>query len=137
ALAEGAGEYPLLAGGLVDVFKGVPVGKTLRGDAMLAPIMERNTMTGGMPGQGKSSAARAEMAGAALDPTAELRIWVPDANFDFEAFRPRCSRYVMGAEDEKIAEILEHLKELHAEVQARGELLIKYEIPAVSRDYAF
>ena len=41
----------------------------------------------------------------ALDPTAELRIWIPDSNFDFEAFRPRCSRYVMGAENERIAEI--------------------------------
>ncbi len=69
------------------------------------------------------------MAGAALDPTAELRIWVPDANFDFEVFKPRCSRYVMGAEDERIAEILADLRELHAEVQRRGELLIKYEIP--------
>ncbi|MDX2974720.1 cell division protein FtsK, partial [Kribbella solani] len=71
ALAEGAGEYPLIGGGLVDVFKGVPAGKTLRGDALLAPVMERNTITGGMPGQGKSSAARAIMAGCALDPTAE------------------------------------------------------------------
>ena len=83
-----------------------------------------------MPGQGKSSAARAVAAGVALDPTAELRIWVPDANFDFEAFRPRCSRYVLGAEDEKIEEILIHLRELHAEVQSRGELLVKFEIPA-------
>jgi S-DNA-T family DNA segregation ATPase FtsK/SpoIIIE len=89
-----------------------------------------------MPGQGKSSAARVIMAGAALDPTVELRIWVPDANFDFEAFRPRCSRYVMGAEDERIAEILTHLRELHAEVQSRGELLVRYETPAVTRELA-
>lgn len=136
ALAEGAGPYPLLTAGVVDVFKGVPFGRTLRGDSILAPVMERNTITGGMPGQGKSTAARVLMAGAALDPTAELRIWVPDANFDFEAFRPRCSRYVMGAEDEKIAEILTHLEELHAEVQARGELLIKFETPAVTRELA-
>jgi S-DNA-T family DNA segregation ATPase FtsK/SpoIIIE len=136
ALAEGAGAYPLLAEGVTDVFKGVPFGKTLRGEPITAPLMQRNTLTGGMPGQGKSSAARIIMAGAALDPTAELRIWVPDANFDFEVFRPRCARYVMGAEDDKIAEILEHLRELHAEVQARGELLVKYEIPAVTREYA-
>jgi S-DNA-T family DNA segregation ATPase FtsK/SpoIIIE len=136
ALAEGAGPYPLLEDGTVDVFKGVPFGRTLRGTPLTAPLMERNTLTGGMPGQGKSSAARALMAGAALDPTAELRIWVPDANFDFEAFKPRCSRYVMGAEDEKIAEILEHLRELHTEVQTRGELLVRYEIPAATREYA-
>lgn len=136
ALAEGAGAYPLLTDGVVDVFKGVPFGKTLRGVPILAPLMERNSICGGMPGQGKSSAARVMMAGAALDPTAELRIWVPDANFDFEVFRPRCSRYVMGAEDERIAEILAHLQELHAEVQGRGELLIKYETPAVTRELA-
>jgi S-DNA-T family DNA segregation ATPase FtsK/SpoIIIE len=136
ALAEGAGPYPLLEDGSVDVFKGVPFGKTLRGTPLTAPVMERNTLTGGMPGQGKSSAARVIMAGTALDPTAELRIWVPDANFDFEAFRPRCSRYVMGAEDERISEILDDLRELHAEVQARGELLVRYEIPAVTREYA-
>ncbi len=136
ALAEGAGAYPLLSDGVVDVFKGVPFGKTLRGNPINAPLMERNTICGGMPGQGKSSAARVIMAGAALDPTAELRIWVPDANFDFEVFKPRCTRYVMGAEDEKIEEILADLKDLHAEVQRRGELLVKYEIPAVTREYA-
>ncbi|HEX3780694.1 MAG TPA: cell division protein FtsK [Pseudonocardiaceae bacterium] len=136
ALAEGAGPYPLLADGLVDVFKGVPFGRTLRGEPIAAPLMERNTITGGMPGQGKSSAARVMLIGAALDPTVELRIWVPDANFDFEAFAPRCSRYVMGAEDEKIGEILADLRELHAEVQRRGQKLIDHEEPAVTREMA-
>ncbi|ADB29512.1 cell divisionFtsK/SpoIIIE [Kribbella flavida DSM 17836] len=136
ALAEGAGEYPLLAGGLVDVFKGVPAGKTLRGDALLALIMERNTMTGGMPGQGKSSAARAIMAGCALDPTAELRIWVPDTNFDFEVFKPRCANYIMGADDDSMKAIRDQLVNVHEEVQRRGELLIRYEQPAVTRELA-
>lgn len=136
ALAEGAGAYPLLEDGLTDVFKGVPFGRTLRGEPLVAPLMERNTITGGMPGQGKSSAARVIMVGAALDPTAELRIWVPDANFDFEVFAPRCSRYVMGAEDERIAEILADLRELHGEVQARGQKLVDHETPAVTRDMA-
>jgi DNA segregation ATPase FtsK/SpoIIIE, S-DNA-T family len=31
---------------------------------------------------------------------------------------------------------LAHLRELHAEVQERGELLIRYEVPAVTREYA-
>lgn len=136
ALAEGAGPYPLLEKGSVDVFKGVPFGKTLRGDPILAPVIGRNTIVGGIPGQGKSSAARVIMVGFALDPTAELRIWVPDSNFDFDAFQPRCSRYVMGAEPEKIAEILAHLQELHAEVQTRGDLLVKYRIPEVTREWA-
>jgi len=136
ALAEGAGPYPLLTEGKADFFKPVPFGRTLRGDPIGAPLAERNTIAGGMPGQGKSSAARVIMAGAALDPTAELRIWVPDTNFDFEAFRPRCSRYVMGAEDEFIGQIRDDLLELRAEVQTRGQLLIDYEVPAVTRELA-
>lgn len=136
ALAEGAGPYPLLTEGVVDVFKGVPFGKTLKGDPIVAPLMERNTITGGMPGQGKSSSARVIMAGAALDPTAELRIGIPDTNFDFEVFRRRCSRYVMGAEDEKVEEILWDLRELYEDVQARGALLVEHEEPAVTRALA-
>lgn len=136
ALAEGAGPYPLLTDGAVDVFKGVPFGKTLRGDPIVAPVMERNTIAGGMPGQGKSSAARVIMVGAALDPTAELRIWVPDTNFDFEVFRPRCSRYVMGAENEHIERIRDDLQELYAEVQLRGQILVDHETPAVTRRLA-
>jgi DNA segregation ATPase FtsK/SpoIIIE, S-DNA-T family len=136
ALAEGAGPYPLLERGFTDVFKGVPFGRTLRGDPMTAPLMERNTLAGGMPGQGKSSAARVIMVGAALDWTAELWILIPDANYDFEVMKPRCARYVMGAEDERIAEIRDYLTDLRAEVQRRGELLIRYEVPAVTRQLA-
>jgi S-DNA-T family DNA segregation ATPase FtsK/SpoIIIE len=61
ALAEGAGRYPLLDGGLTDVFKGVPAGKNLRGTPITAPMNERNTITGGQPGQGKSASARVLM----------------------------------------------------------------------------
>lgn len=136
ALAEGAGPYPLLESGFADFFKPVPFGRTLRGDPIGAPLAERNTITGGMPGQGKSSAARVLMLGAALDPTCEIRIWVPDTNFDFEAFRPRCSRYVMGAEDDDVRQIRDDLLELKEEVQARGERLVRHAVPAVTRQLA-
>src|SRR5262249_28383368 len=136
ALKGGAGDYPLLDDGLTDVFVGVPFGKTLRGTPLVAPVMERNTLVGGIPGQGKSAAARVIMMGAALDPTAELRIWVPDSNYDFELFERRCSRYVMGNDHADIERILEDLRELYAEVQVRGKLLVRYKIKAVNREYA-
>lgn len=136
ALEEGAGPYPLLTEGFTDVFKGVPFGRTLRGDPFPTPLIGRNTIVGGMPEQGKSSAARVIMAGAALDPTAELRIWVPDSNYDFETFRRRCSRYVMGAENDRIERIRDDLRELHAEVQERGELLVQCQEPEVTRKVA-
>jgi DNA segregation ATPase FtsK/SpoIIIE, S-DNA-T family len=135
-LEEGAGPYPLLTDGKADFFKGFPLGRTLRGDLISAPVNGRNTIVGGMPGQGKSSAARALMAGAALDPSCELRIWVPDANFDFEGFKARCSRYVMGAEDELIELIREDCELLHEEIQARGRVLIEHGEPEVTRKLA-
>jgi S-DNA-T family DNA segregation ATPase FtsK/SpoIIIE len=118
------------------VFRGVPYGKTLRGDPMDEPVIGRNTIVGGMPDQGKSSAARIIMAGCSLDWTAELRIWVPDANYDFETFKRRCSRYVMGADPEDIEQILEDLRDLHAEIQTRGDLLVKHREPEVTRKLA-
>lgn len=136
ALQEGAGPYPLLAEGKVDVFKGVPFGKSLRGEPLILQLFGRNTITGGMPDQGKSSAARVIVAGASLDLTTELRIWVPDANFDFEAFKPRCSRYVMGAEDEKIEQICLDLEELVEEIQTRGKKFETYGEPEVTRKMA-
>lgn len=136
ALAEGAGPYPLLESGVTDVFRGVPFGRSLRGDPVVAPLMERNTIIGGIPGQGKSSAARVLMVGAALDPTAELRICIPDTNFDFEALRPRCSVYVMGAETEHIERIRDELAALKEEIQERGELLVEHREAAVTRELA-
>lgn len=136
ALAEGAGPYPLLTEGVVDVFKGVPIGKTLRGDPINAPVVGRNTKVGGKPEQGKSSYARAFMAGCSLDITAELRIWVADTNYDFEAFKPRCSQYVMGAENAKIEQIVDGLRALKEEMDARGELLVKYQVAETNRAIA-
>ncbi|QXJ25968.1 cell division protein FtsK [Actinomadura graeca] len=135
-LTEGAGPYPPLEEGATDLFKGVPFGRTLRGDPITAPIMDSNTITGGMPGQGKSSATRAIMAGVALDPAAELRIWVPDTNYDFDAFQPRCSRFVRGDDAAHIAQIRDDLLELSEDVQRRGDLLVQYEVTAVTRALA-
>jgi S-DNA-T family DNA segregation ATPase FtsK/SpoIIIE len=136
ALEEGAGPYPLLDGGGTDVFTGLPFGRTLRGDPVRIPVTGRNTICGGMPEQGKSSAARVIAAGYTLDTTAELRIYIPDTNFDFEVFRPRLSRYVMGAEDEHIEAILGDLEELKDELQARGQLLVDAGQPEVTRHLA-
>ena len=136
ALEEGAGPYPLLGDGFTDVFKGLPFGKVLRGEPIRVPVTGRNTICGGMPEQGKSSAARLIACGYALDITTELRILIPDTNFDFEVMERRCSRYVMGAEDEYIEAILGELEELKDEVQRRGQRLVDHEAPEVTRALA-
>jgi S-DNA-T family DNA segregation ATPase FtsK/SpoIIIE len=136
ALEEGAGPYPLADGGFTDVFRGLPFGRTLRGDPIRIPVIGRNSICGGAPEQGKSNGARVTAAGYTLDITAELRIFVPDLNYDFEPFRPRCARYLMGAEDEHIEAILAELEWLKEEIQRRGQLLIDHEQQEVTRELA-
>lgn len=136
ALDEGAGPYPLLSEGMVDVFNGVPFGRTLRGDPVRMPVIGRNSICGGAPEQGKSNSARVVACGYTLDISTELRIYVPDANFDFDWFRPRCSRYLVGAEDEVIEQMLEEQELLKEEIQGRGNLLRDYQVQEVTREIA-
>jgi S-DNA-T family DNA segregation ATPase FtsK/SpoIIIE len=136
ALDDGAGPYPLLDEGMADVFQGLPFGRTLRGDPTKIPVIGRNSLCGGAPEQGKSTAARTVAAGYTLDTRTELRIYVPDTNFDFERFKPRCSSYVMGAEDEHLERIAGELEELYEELQKRGQLLIDAEAEEVTYDLA-
>ena len=127
ALEDGAGPYPLLADGFTDVFKGLPFGRSLRGDPVKIPVIGRNSICGGAPEQGKSNGARVVACGYTLDVTTELRLYIPDTNFDFERFKPRASSYEMGAEDEHVEKILGELEQLKDELQARGQLLIDRE----------
>jgi hypothetical protein len=60
-----------------------------RGDVIAPPLPGANVALGGVMGQGKSNAARVTMASAALDPLAELWVFVFANNGDFDAFRPQ------------------------------------------------
>lgn len=135
-LAHGAGPWPLLHEGEVDVFAGVPFGRSQRGQVLNAPIVERNYMIGGQPGQGKSSAGRTLCLGCALDPTMELRVYVFASNPDFDPFRPRLSAYVKGDDDEAIEAGLGELRELREEVTRRGKLLERHSAAKVTRKLA-
>jgi S-DNA-T family DNA segregation ATPase FtsK/SpoIIIE len=64
--------YPLLHEGVADVFVGIPLGVSQRGDVIAPALPGANVAFGGVMGQGKSNAARVVLAGAALDPLAEL-----------------------------------------------------------------
>ncbi|MGH3927494.1 MAG: hypothetical protein ACRDTT_32305, partial [Pseudonocardiaceae bacterium] len=92
-LRSGAGPWPLLHYGEVDIFDGVPFGRSQRGQVLNAPIVERNYLIGGMPGQGKSSAGRTLCLGCVLDPTVEVKVYVFASNPDFDPFTPRLSTY--------------------------------------------
>ena len=95
--------YPLLHDGHADVFAGVPLGVSQRGDVIAPALPGANLVFGGLMGQGKSNAARVVMLGAALDPLAELWVFVFANNGDFDAYRPRLARYHRGVDDEVAA----------------------------------
>jgi len=87
-LGKSAGPWPLLKEGRVDVFTGVPIGKTQRGLVIHGLFFERNWLVGGRPGQGKTSLVRILVLGAGLDPTAEIWVFVIAQNTDFRSMPP-------------------------------------------------
>lgn len=122
-LSGGAGPWPLLLDGEVDLFEGVPFGLTQRGLVINAPLIESNWLIGGRPGQGKTSAMRTLLLGAALDPTSELWVFVMGESPDFEPMVPRLSRYGMGMDDSVAAAAVQALDDLTEEMERRGRVL--------------
>ncbi len=109
--------YPLLHDGLADVFDGVPLGVSQRGDVIAVELPGANLVYGGLMGQGKSNAARVTMLGAALDPLAVLWVFVFANNGDFDAYQPRLARYHRGVDDDIAVAALDGLRELYADGQ--------------------
>lgn len=122
-LGAGAGVWPLQHDGAADVFEGVPLGKSQRGSVITAPLFEANYLIGGRPGQGKSAAMRTLLLGAALDPTAELWVFVMGQSPDFKPFEPRLSRYAMGMDDSVAEAAVQALTDLLKEMERRGKVL--------------
>jgi len=137
-LGGGAGPWPLLHEGSVDVFEGVPIGKTQRGQVIYGQFFERNWIVGGRPGQGKTALVRVLVLGAALDPTAELWVFVIAQNTDFAPFAPRLTRYAVGMGPDVAAAAVQALADLFAEMERRGKLLatLPGSPPATSRRLA-
>lgn len=131
-----APEYPLLHDGTCDVFAGVPFGVSQRGEVIAPPLVEANLVFGGMMGQGKSNAARVMMLGAALDPLAELWVYVFAGNGDFDAYRPRLARYERGTGDDVVLAAVEALRELYDEVGRRESRLAELGAKKVTRGLA-
>lgn len=128
--------YPLLNSGRCDVFKSVPLGESQRGDDIGPASVEANYSFGGMMGQGKSNAARVLAAGWALDPIAELNVFVFANNGDFDAYKPRLALYRKGVEDDVARDALAHLRALYADVADREARLSQLGAKKVTRGLA-
>ena len=108
-LSKSAPEYPLMHEGTADVFKGVPGGVSPRGTRSLSRSSLTTSSAAARWGMGKSNALRVVMLGCALDPLAELDVFVFANNGDFDSYRPRLARYVKGVEDDAIAAAVQRL----------------------------
>ncbi len=135
-LSKPAPEYPLMHEGAADVFTGVPAGVAPRGDVLPVPVVGNNFVAGGQMGQGKSNACRVVMLGCALDPLAELDVFVFANNGDFDAYEPRLARYCKGVEDDTIEAAVARLHELYAEVGRREARLAEMGAKKVTRALA-
>ena len=112
------------------------MGVSQRGDVIAPPLPGANVAFGGVMGQGKSNAARVTMAGAALDPLAELWVFVFANNGDFDAYRPRLSRYHRGVEAATVEAAISSLHALYAEVGRREARLAALGAKKVTRPLA-
>jgi S-DNA-T family DNA segregation ATPase FtsK/SpoIIIE len=128
--------YPLLNDGKSDVFAGIPLGVSQRGEMIAVALPGANLVYGGLMGQGKSNAARVTMLGAALDPLAVLWVFVFANNGDFDAYRPRLARYHRGIDDDVAAAALTALRELYEKVAQREARLAELGAKKVTRALA-
>jgi S-DNA-T family DNA segregation ATPase FtsK/SpoIIIE len=128
--------YPLLSDGQADVFAGVPLGVSQRGDVIAIELPGANLVYGGLMGQGKSNAARVTMLGAALDPLAVLWVFVFANNGDFDAYQPRLARYHRGVDDHIAEAALDGLRELYSMVSDREGRLADLGAKKVTRALA-
>lgn len=128
--------YPLLHAGGADVFEGVPVGVTQRGDVAMAPVVGANFVAGGQMGQGKTNLCRVILLGAATDPLAELWVHVFAGNGDFDAYRPRLARYHRGSDEETVWAGLGSLQELYEETGRREARLAELGAKKLTRGIA-
>jgi len=136
ATERAAPPYPLLHEGRVDVFTGVPLGVSQRGDTIAIELPGANLVYGGLMGQGKSNAARVTMLGAALDPLAVLWVFVFANNGDFDAYQPRLARYNRGVDDHVAEAALDGLRELYSMVSDREGRLADLGAKKVTRALA-
>ena len=104
---------------------------------VIAPALAGgNVAFGGVMGQGKSNAARVVMAGAALDPLAELWVFVFANNGDFDAYQPRLAGYHRGVDDATTTAAVESLRALYEEVGRREARLAELGAKKVTRPLA-
>jgi DNA segregation ATPase FtsK/SpoIIIE, S-DNA-T family len=106
------------------VFDAHEFGTDERQRPVLTALFARNFLIGGVPGSGKSYAARTLATIALLDPTAELKIVEYKGTGDFTDFAPLCSTYACGVNDAEFEVGMQMLTWGLAEAERRAKRLL-------------
>jgi len=123
----GQPRWSLLADNAVtSVFGEHEFGTDQRQRAVSTQLFARNFLIGGVPGSGKSYAARALAMIAALDPTCELKIAEFKGTGDFADLEHLCSTYICGVDDPSFEAGRAMIAWGLAEAERRGERIRRY-----------
>lgn len=119
---------PLLEGLVTDYFQPFPFGNDPRMRPVSWRLDERNSLFGGIPGSGKSMAARNVLLGAVLDPLVIPMISELKGSGDYDMFEKLCPKglYISGADDNSIARTMDIIDWIDAECERRGPLIARY-----------
>jgi S-DNA-T family DNA segregation ATPase FtsK/SpoIIIE len=115
--------YPLARSGRADLFKALPFGTDQRGKPVTVLLMFANLLIGSIPRMGKTVAMLIVLLAAALDATAELRVWELKGTGDLGSLRKVAHRYGSGADDATIEATLADLREVHRELERRAKVI--------------
>lgn len=119
---------PLLTCESLDFWGPLPWGEDVRMRPVSWRLDERNSLFGGMPGSGKTLAARNVALAAALDPLVHFAISELKGSGDFDPLEPLCGRnmYASGADERAKKMTMDILFWLESECERRGPLIRKW-----------
>jgi S-DNA-T family DNA segregation ATPase FtsK/SpoIIIE len=117
--------WPLAKAGQGDVFKAFPFGTDQRGRPITLTLMYANMLIGAMPGAGKTFALKVPLLAAALDPTAELRVFELKGTGDLDFAEKVAHHYGSGPDDTTIGECLASLREVYKDLEKRAKTLAR------------
>ncbi|MFF5265381.1 cell division protein FtsK [Actinomadura viridis] len=118
--------WPLAkTGATADVFKAIPFGTDQRGRPVTLTLMYANMLIGAMPGAGKTFALKVPLLGAALDPTAQLRVFELKGTGDLDFAEKVAHHYGSGPDDATIGACLDSLREVHKDLEKRAKTLAR------------
>lgn len=116
-------EWPLLKRGKVDLFEPQPFATDQRGRWVPVTLMFASMAIGAVPRVGKTFAVRELLLVAALDPRAQIYAYDLKGTGDLSPLECVAHRYGVGDEDDAIAEFLDDMRELQAELRRRTKVI--------------